>query len=977
MVEKLQLLKDQVYKRIAELDVEGWRTEEPVPFDDRFTGTYITPKLGESWGKLWDCAWLHFTGKAPYDCKEKHLVFILDIGGEGCIFDDDGVPVRGITNVKSEFSRELGSPGKRIVQFRVSADGNDPVDFWCEAGCNDLFGKYNGGGEITEKYIAVCRDDVRNLYYDLEFLMNFANNTQDEARKTEVTEVCAAAFDALDAEYSPASVTKAKRLTEAELSKTNDDDAFSATAVGHAHMDLAWLWPIRETKRKCARTFSTMNALMDRYPEYIFGVSQPQQLVWVKENYPALYEKMKERFRQGRLELQGGFWVECDTNLTGAEALIRQIIYGKNFFKEEFDYEQEILWLPDVFGYSAQIPQIMKKAGLDYFMTIKMSWNRVNKIPHHTFKWRALDGTEVLVHMPPEGTYNSPANPWSLLKAQRDFLDKDVSKDMLVLFGIGDGGGGPSTEHLESLKRAKDFKGLPKVHQAPAIEFFHKIDRDYDQYATWVGELYLEKHQGTYTTQGRNKRYNRLMEQTLRDAEMLCAFAHRICGADYPKEEFDAIWKEIMLYQFHDIIPGSSIKRVYDESLERYETLHRETMDLLNTALDVLSAKSGAGRKVYFNTLSTGRTACLPDGSRVHAEPFAFAKAYADDQAVFVTDHVLENEYVKVTVGQNGTVTSVYDKKLKREALRSTGNMLTVYDDDADAWEVPDDFAQNTHEPMVLTDSKTAAIGSMVKMTNTFTYGSSTLVQEIVLTADSPRVDFVTNVDWSETHKMLRTAFPTTVKSLTADCEVQFGNVKRPTHTNTSWDKAKIEVCAHKWVDISERDYGVALLNDCKYGYRVWDNTIDINLLRSSTYPGEEADHGHHTFTYSLMIHPGDYFEGGVIDEAYRLNIPVRELNTKHTHRSGEITGSLMSVSAPNIVVEAVKQSENGKGITVRLYEAAGAQTEFEFCVSKIFDFSAAAITDLLETSGEFVPFENGVAKLGAKPFEIITLVLE
>lgn len=969
MKEKLKQLKEAVYTPVAELDCEGWRTAEPVPYTERMTGEHIKPALGESWGKLWDCAWMHFTGKAPESAKGEHLVFMIDIGGEGCLFDETGTPVRGITNVTSEFSRELGEPGKRIVQFKNPADGGDTADIWIEAGCNDLFGHYNGSGTIINKHIAVCRDDLRDLYYDLDFLINFVENTADETRKEEAISCINAAFDALDGEYSADSVKSARELTLAELAKKNDE-ALSVSAVGHAHMDLAWLWPIRETKRKCGRTFSTVLELMDRYPDYVFGISQPQQLKWVKEKYPVLYEKIKQKAAEGRIELQGGFWVECDANLTGAEALVRQIIHGKRFWQEEFGVKQEMLWLPDVFGYSAQIPQIMKKSGLKYFQTIKMSWNRVNKIPYHTFNWRSIDGSEVLVHMPPEGTYNSPASPWSLLKSQDCFAEKAVSNDVLVLFGIGDGGGGPGPDHLERVERAKDYRGLPKVHQAPAVDFFHKIDDSRDKYPTWVGELYLEKHQGTYTTQSRNKRYNRLMEQTLRDAEMLCAFASRMGDFEYPKADFDRIWEEVMLYQFHDIIPGSSIKRVYDESVARYKVLYEETRKIMALALAELEKHSaGSG---YFNTLSCNREELI-DGVKYTAAPFAFAAAETADGQVFADENTLENEYIKVVFGDGGEIKSVYDKELGREALRDVGNRLTVYEDDADAWEVPDDFAKNKSERLQLADKKLVVSAGESKLCFIYRHGDSVIKQDVILRAGSRRLDFVTSADWQETHRMLRSSFPLTVVSNTADCEIQFGNVKRPTHTNTSWEQAKIEVCAHKWVDISQRDYGVALLNNCKYGYRVWNNTIDINLLRSSTYPGEEADRGEHEFTYSLMIHPGDYYAGGVIDEAYRLNIPLRGSAAETVKPSD----SLLSVSNGDIVVEAVKQSENGRGITLRLYESAGAASDFSLKIADALKVSRVYSSDLCEEELTELASHGGEVKLSAGPFEIITLVLE
>ena len=482
--QKLQALKEQICIPVSELTAEAWVTKEPVPYTDRMQGRHIMPKTGDSWGELWDCAWFHFTGQAPDHVKGKKLVFRIDLSGEGCIFEETGTPVRGITNVASDFARYLGMPGKRIVPFTDCAAGGDRADFWLEAGCNDLFGKYCDNGTILNMEIAVCRDDARDLYYDLLVLLNFAQHTDDETRREEVLCCCEKAFDTLDEVYSAASAAESREITAAELARKNEGNAFHITALGHAHMDLAWLWPIRETKRKCGRTFSTLNALMDRYPDYHFGASQPQQLVWIQENYPGLFDKIKQRYREGRFELQGGFWVECDTNVTGGESLVRQLVYGKRYFREEFGYEQEMLWLPDVFGYSAQIPQLMKKAGLKYFMTIKMSWSRVNKIPHHTCKWQAIDGSEVLAHMPPEGTYNSPGNPWAVLTSYRNFADKDVSDETLMLFGIGDGGGGPGPEHLEVLKREKDFLGLPRVDQGFAVDFFRRIEKNMDRYST-------------------------------------------------------------------------------------------------------------------------------------------------------------------------------------------------------------------------------------------------------------------------------------------------------------------------------------------------------------------------------------------------------------------------------------------------------------------------------------------------------------
>ncbi len=663
---------------------------------------------------------------------------------------------------------------------------------------------------------------------------------------------------------------------------------------------------------------------------------------------------------------------------------MRQLLYGKRFWREEFGDDQKMLWLPDVFGYSAQIPQIMKKSGIDYFMTIKMSWNRVNKIPYHTFKWRAIDGSEVLAHMPPEGTYNSGATPRSLLNAANNFAEKKISNEALLLFGIGDGGGGPGPEHLEMLSREKDYKGLPKTKQGTAIDFFRRIEKDIDKLNTWAGELYFERHQGTYTTQGRNKWYNRRCEQALRDAELYAAAAERITGFEYPAKDFEEIWKEILLYQFHDIIPGSSIKRVYAESLERYETLLGEINAIAAAAVAALAEAAGGG-KLAFNSLPFDREEYIETGKgyRLAKLPaFGWAKPKkvkeSDKSGVKAekSDYgaVMENDYVRLNFAADGSVTSVWDKLTCRESLRAPGNTLTVYEDNADAWEVPDDYAKNPSERCTLTGATLENSGCVAVLTQTYKYNLSTITQKVTMYDNSARVDFVTEVDWRETHRMLRTAFPTTVKTDYADCEIQFGNIPRPTIRNTSWDKAKIEVCAHKWVDMSQRDYGVALLSDSKYGFRIWDCTLDMDLLRSSMSPGEDADKGVHNFTYAIYPHKGDYAEGGVIEEGYKLNIKPRYIEAPKD--DAKLFGELFEIDNSAVVLESVKRAEDGDGVVVRVYESIGSGASFKLKTNKAWGFEAAYACNLVEENPEAVKFD-GALRDEIGPFEIKTYILK
>lgn len=973
-------IKNRIYTPVAQLSCEGWRTAEPLPYSQRTEGEHITPAVGDTWGQLWDCAWFHITGTVPESTAGKHIVLLLDFAGEACVFDETGTPVRGLTNVSSEFDHSLGAPGKRVLQFANPAKGGESVDLWIEAGNNDLFGRYCDEGKLMQLDIAVCDDTLRDRFYDMLMLYIFATETHDATRRDEAS---AAALGALEA-IETGDLDRAGELLSTELAKKNEGDALEITAIGHSHIDLAWLWPLRETKRKGGRTFSTMNELMDRYPDYIFGASQPQLLQWCKDMYPGLYAKIKQRHKEGRFEVQGGLWVECDTNVTGGEALVRQLLYGKRFWREEFGDDQKMLWLPDVFGYSAQIPQIMKKSGIDYFMTIKMSWNRVNKIPYHTFKWKAIDGSEVLAHMPPEGTYNSSANPGAMIHSYDNFAEKKVSNEALVLYGIGDGGGGPNPEHLEMLKREKDYRGLPRVKQGYAIDFFNRIQKDYDKLNTWAGELYFERHQGTYTTQSRNKRYNRRCEQALRDAELYSAAAERIAGIPYPAAKLEEIWKEVLLYQFHDIIPGSSIKRVYDESIARYEVLLAEVNAIAGGALSALAEAAGGG-KLAFNSLSFEREEYIETakGYKLAKLPaFGWAKPKkvkgsgkhdicADTSE---TGTVLENDFVRLIFAADGSVTSVWDKSTRREALRAPGNILTVYEDNEDAWEVPEDYAKNPSERCTLVSSSLDNSGCVAVLTQVYKYNLSTITQKITMCNNSARVDFVTEVDWRETHRMLRSAFPTTVKTNYADCEIQFGNIPRPTIRNTSWDKAKIEVCAHKWVDMSQRDYGVALLSDSKYGFRVWDCTLDIDLLRSSMYPGVDADKAVHNFTYSIYPHKGDYAEGGVIEEGYKLNIKPRFIDAPDC--DGKLSGPLFELDSSDIILESVKRSEVGDGVVVRLYESTGSGSKFKLKPCKAWDFTSAYSCNLVEENPEPIAFDGALTG-ELTPFEIKTYILK
>ncbi|MDI6784476.1 MAG: glycoside hydrolase family 38 C-terminal domain-containing protein, partial [bacterium] len=729
--------------------------------------------------------------------------------------------------------------------------------------------------------------------------------------------------------------------------------------------------------------------LMNRYPDYIFGASQPQLYEWMKQYYPALYKKIKARVAEGRWEPVGAMWVEPDCNITGGESLVRQLLYGKRFFKQEFGKEMKILWIPDVFGYSGVLPQLMKKSGVDYFMTQKMSWNIINRIPHHTFFWQGIDGSRVLTHMPPEETYNSSSAPRALMKSEKNFADKSVSDRVLLLFGIGDGGGGPGPEHLERLKREKNLDGLPPCAQEPALKFFKRIEKNQAKYQTWVGELYLERHQGTLTTQARIKRTNRKIEFALRELEYTSILANKLAGLKYPQQELARIWKEVLLYQFHDILPGSSITWVYDECLARYKELFTQIAKLQNqadTALMRLLDTSGISQPILlFNSLSWDRKEWLKLGNKwvkieIPAMGYAvidLAKAKTVLPTRTATINNLENEFLTINFAPDGSISSIFDKELQQEILRpgSTGNQLNVYDDTGDAWDFYIGYDEKPPARFMLKSSKVKIDGPKAILHQTYSFRKSKLDQQIILTSSSRRLDFATKVDWQETHKMFRVAFPLSVNAKEATCNIQFGEIKRPTHRNTSWELGMFEIPAQKWIDISQGDYGVALLNDSKYGYKVVDNILDLDLLRSPTYPDPQADKGNHEFIYSLYPHLGNHNVGQVAQAGYELNIPIRVIPIKSHTGNLPSKHSFFTVDAENVVLETVKKAEDSAAMILRLYENRGATTKANLQFN--LPIKSVKLVNLMEEESKLLKVTSNAVNLQFHPFEILTLKLE
>ena len=795
-------------------------------------------------------------------------------------------------------------------------------------------------------------------------------------------------------------------------------------ATGHAHIDVAWLWTLGQTRRKSERTFYNVIRLMEQFPDYHFTQSQPQLYQFIKDDHPELFESIRQRIEEKRWEPIGGMWVEADCNLSGAESLARQFLLGRTFFREHFgpDAESPVLWLPDVFGYAWALPQLIRQAGIKYFMTIKIGWSQYNRLPYDTFLWQGIDGTQVLTHFstvkefgsPYASTYNSMANPKESLGTWQGFQQKELQRDLLMAYGYGDGGGGPTREMLENIEVMQNVPGLPQVRQSSVKKFFKMMEplKDSKMMPVWNGELYLEYHRGTYTTQARNKRANRKAEFLLHDAEFLCSYASVITNYQYPITDFQKAWRIVCLNQFHDIIPGSSIGPVYEESQQQYSQLMQEVSQLRDEALEAIAAQLDADI-LLVNATSFTQNGLIQipgdsfqrftrDGKLLAAQPTASGlwvdagelapysivglKQTVDRGPQTSVDRppstvLLENTSLRVEFNSSGDITRIFDKQSQREVLapNTIANQFQAFEDrpkDWDAWDVDifyDDKMWLAEPATSIELVENGELRQTVEIQRKIL--NSTYTQRISLNHNSARLDFDTHIEWNERHVMLKVAFPVDILSPQATYEIQWGNVQRPTHRNTSWDWARFETCAHKWVDLSEGDYGVSLLNDCKYGHDIHDNVMRITLLRSPTMPDPMADFGEHQFSYSLYPHAGSWKEE-TQREAYLLNDPIISYRSKvEGLKSGALASSLVplfSVSCTNAIIETVKRAEDGNGIIIRLYESQRRRGPVQIRAG--FGIQSAWETNLLEENESQLQVENDTIQLTLRPYQIMTI---
>ncbi|MEU1785849.1 glycoside hydrolase family 38 C-terminal domain-containing protein [Streptomyces sparsogenes] len=989
-------IRPAVYPESVPLHVEIWVAPgEPVSVAEGLAAPRSPISVGDRWGAPWGTSWLTVKGTVPREWAGRSVEALLDLGFdknmpgfqcEGLVYRPDGSPVKGL------------NPCNQWVRIAAPAEGGEEVLLHVEAASNpvildyhpflptELGDKETAGSEpqyrIERMDLAVFDETVWNLVVDLEVLGELmAELPVESARRWDILRAIERALDALDLQDVNATAAAARERLAGVLASPAEPSAHRISAVGHAHIDSAWLWPLRETVRKVARTTANMTALLEDEPDFVYTMSQAQQYAWIKEHRPEVYARVKKAVAEGRFVPAGGMWVESDTNMPGSEAMARQFVHGKRFFLEEFGVENEEAWLPDTFGFAGGLPQIIKAAGAKWLLTQKISWSQVNKFPHHTFQWEGIDGTRIFTHFPPVDTYNCSMQGSQIAHAARNFKDKGMARHSLAPTGWGDGGGGTTREMVAKAARLRNLEGSATVVWERPADFFAKAEAEYSNPPVWVGELYLELHRATLTSQARTKQGNRHSENLLREAELWAATAAVRRGFAYPYQELDRIWKTVLLHQFHDILPGSSIAWVHREAEKTYAAVAEELNGIIAAAQRSLAGDPASGGTVTFNAApheragvpagGARRTPVAEGGCRVEARPGGGL--------------VLSNDLVRAVLDDRGLLVSVRDLVSDREAVApgAAANLLQVHPDFPnmwDAWDV-DQFYRNTvtdltdiDEIAIVTDSP-----ELVSVRVARSFGTSRVAQVLTLAAGAQRLDIDTEVDWHETEKFLKAAFPLDIRADRYAAETQFGHLHRPTHTNTSWEAAKFEACNHRFVHFDEPGWGVALVTDSTYGHDVTRDvrardhgtttTVRVSLLRAPRFPDPHTDQGLHRFHHALV--PGASIADAV-REGYRINLPERRV-------PGDAdVAPLVHLDNEAVVVSAVKLADDADGdVVVRCYEAHGGQAASRLTTG--FDFTDVRVCDLLERpladqSDALVSVAEGAVSLRLRPFELVTL---
>ncbi|KAB8134177.1 alpha-mannosidase [Gracilibacillus oryzae] len=1005
----IRQLKSNLYLDLIEIN--NWNMKKYY-YEDADTYSFIEEKqvtTGEFLIHSGETAFLTASVPLAENLLDQHTGIVFAASGPGGklshyegLLSVGGTPLQGFDRNRSfcQFPDSLQKEGKLDLHIELFNPVGIPEDHL--RGFNLVAGAETNPPPIylhNSKLVKV-RKDLQDLLYTLETACSTLNLLKDNeavanvlVQKLEATAnrfKMITDFDQID----PASVQQEDKEIRDTLAKLAGYREGTIKAIGQSHIDVAWLWPMKETIRKASRTFSTASTLLEEFEEFEYAQSQPQLFEFVKKHYPKVFERVKKHVTDGRMEIIGGMWVEPDLNIPSGESLVRQLLYGKKYFQEEFGQKPRVEWLPDTFGYCASLPQILKKAEIDYFMTTKLNWNDTNRFPYDLFHWEGIDGTTILSYL--HTILGQQSTPKEIKETWNDFNQKKEYDERMLVYGYGDGGGGVTREMIESIKRSESLPGLPDVKFSKVHDFFDRITEKSPDLPKWYGDLYLELHRGTYTTHANIKKYNRTVEHLFRNLEIWHSFASFYLNNEYPKDEINRLWKLIMLNQFHDIIPGTSIESVYELSRKQYQEIVEGGEQLQNTAVQQIASNidtEGPGEPyVIFNSLGWNRDRLITiKGDKALANKSIVdqdGKAYAADyiwnkegeleiqalipdvpqfgyKTVWLTDTAQqkpaepqafngkwETANYKITFNENGFIAGLYDKSADREVIQAgqIANELQLFDDlptDWDAWDIDPKFASQKLNNTTLLESKVVYAGELTdELFFQWKINDSVVSQRMIFDHTTRLIHFRTHVDWKETNKLLKVAFPVNVFSPFATYEIPFGTVTRPTHNNTTWEQAQFEVCGQKWADLSEGSYGVSLLNDCKYGYDVKERNIRLSLLRSPKWPDVTADIHEHEFAYSLYPHQGDWRNAKTVQKGHEINTndPVVKIDQ---HKGNlDPAASFVEFQSDSVVLEAIKLAENEQGVVMRLYEAEGNETAVQM---KLQGEAVITETNLLE----------------------------
>ncbi len=958
---------------------------------------------GGSWGDGYDShAWFHFTVNVPQNNGDDPFMLFVDTANIK------------VDEIRSSSSRwDAMNPQFMLYidgELRQGVDVNHTYLPLEDEGEHEVY-LYAYVGPRTKSsnllvYTCRVRRDVEDLMYDIMVPLKTLDFLDEKSREYAMTldyldkTVSLLDLYSVGSEEFFASVKRAKDYIRDEFyGKYCGKQPTTTVCVGHTHIDCAWLWTLDQTREKVQRSFATVLELMRRYPEYEFMSSQALLYKYLKEEAPEIYEGVREMIKAGRWECEGAMWVEADCNLSSGESLVRQVMYGKNFFRDEFGVDNRVLWLPDVFGYSAALPQILKKSGVDWFVTSKISWNDTNVMPYETFRWQGIDGTEINSYFMTatdiggtgRATYNGKTDPKMIAGTYWRYGQKELSDEVMLTYGYGDGGGGPTPEYIEQIRRsAKGIPGIPNAKIDSASDFLSRLEKKIEKAGKlpkWQGELYLEYHRGTYTSIARNKKNNRQSEFLLADAELLGTTVGVLVGKAFPKAELHDAWETVLTNQFHDIIPGSSIREVYERCDEDYAAIRATGDKIIGEAKENIANRIAKDKGyVIFNPHSfVGDGLVKIDGKSAYVENipskgYACVSAPITENGVIIDERRVETRDFTVRFDECWQIESIYDKRYGREVIKAgeKGNEIRIYPDYPDKydnWEWQEYSLDEYRTLTAVSSVETVDDGVRRGIRIVRPHMSSTVTQTVWFCDELARIDFETVADWHEAHQMVKAAFSVDINADKATYEIQFGNVERPTHKNTSWDSAKFEVCAHKYADLSEGGYGVTLINDCKYGYDIHDGVMQISMFKCGTYPNEVADQGEHAFTYSILPHAGRVGDSDAVKQAYYLNYPMTAVKAVGEKDSLPSSFSLLKLDRENVVCETVKKSEKGDDTVVRLYESKNIRGKVK--VEFGFDVKEVALCDLLENELAPVKIENNSVSLDIKGFEIVTLKLK